>query len=189
MTEEQLNKMLDVINSAEEYELTTRKKVMSLRVSSEFFKTLKELVTDRLDYSKHFPFDEKPCEDCVSRKVVLDIIKDVCFSKEQKWVDFRVSHGSNGQRDLIINYIESLPGVQLNTEWIPLTWDESKCNSSFPDDMDGCWAIFTDGKNISIERGKKDAIDHFFPSGRWFKMSDAIAWMPLPAKYKEGEEG
>lgn len=55
--------------------------------------------------------DAESCDDCVSREAVLDIIKEVCFSKEQKWVDFRVSHGSNGQRDLIINFIESLPPV------------------------------------------------------------------------------
>lgn len=79
-------------------------------------------------------------------------------------------------------------GKNHSSEWIPLTWDESKCNSDFPDDMDGSWAIFTDGKNMSIERAKKDVYDRFFPSGRWFEMSDAIAWMPLPAKYERGED-
>ena len=49
---------------------------------------------------------------------------------------------------------------------------------------DGTWNIFTDGKNISVERYKADAIDHFFPNGRWFKLEDAIAWMPLPEAYK-----
>ena len=50
--------------------------------------------------------------DCISRQAVLDKIKEICFSKEQKWVDFRVSQGSNGQRNLIINFIEDLPSVQ-----------------------------------------------------------------------------
>ena len=49
---------------------------------------------------------------------------------------------------------------------------------------DGTWNIFTDGKNISVERYKADAIDHFFPNGRWFELEDAIAWMPLPEPYK-----
>lgn len=51
------------------------------------------------------------CDDAVSRQAVLDKIKEVCFSREQKWVDFRVSQGSNGQRDFLINYIEQLPPV------------------------------------------------------------------------------
>ena len=50
--------------------------------------------------------------DCISRQAVLDKIKEICFSKEQKWVDFRVSQGSNGQRNLIINFIEDLPSIQ-----------------------------------------------------------------------------
>ena len=58
------------------------------------------------------PLEQEPCEDCISRKAVLDKIKEVYFSREQEWVDFRVSQGSNGQRDLIINFIEDLPSVQ-----------------------------------------------------------------------------
>lgn len=130
----------------------------------------KGLASDMLDYNKHIPVDE-PCEDCVSREDARSVVA--------KWVD--------GIRNMTgaLEDIKALPPVTPKQKWIPLAWDESKCNSSFPDDMDGCWAIFTDGKNMSIERGKKDAIDHFFPSGRWFEMSDAVAWMPLP-KYKEG---
>ena len=56
--------------------------------------------------------EQEPCEDCISRQAVLDKIKEICFSKEQKWVDFRVSQGSNGQRNLIINFIEDLPSIQ-----------------------------------------------------------------------------
>ena len=51
-------------------------------------------------------------EDAVSRKSILDKIEEVCFGKKQEWVDFRVSQGSNGQRDLIIKFIESLPSIQ-----------------------------------------------------------------------------
>lgn len=55
---------------------------------------------------------QEPCDDCISRQAVLDKIEEVCFSKEKEWVDFRVSQGSNGQRDLIINFIENfLPPV------------------------------------------------------------------------------
>lgn len=62
------------------------------------------------------------------------------------------------------------------SEWIPISEMLPK---------DGTWNIFTDGKNISVERYKYDAIDHFFPEGRWFNFEDAIAWMPLPDPYKE----
>lgn len=55
---------------------------------------------------------QEPCEDCISKKAVLDKINEICFSREQEAVDFRVSQGSNGQRDLIINFIENLPSVQ-----------------------------------------------------------------------------
>ena len=30
---------------------------------------------------------------------------------------------------------------------------------------DGTWNLFKDGKNISVERYKSDAFDHFFPPG------------------------
>ena len=54
---------------------------------------------------------------------------------------------------------------------------------------DGTWNIFTDGKTISVERYKYDAIAHFYPNGRWFSLEEAVAWMPLPDSYKgESEE-
>lgn len=46
---------------------------------------------------------------------------------------------------------------------------------------DGEWAFFTNGKVISCERYKKDAMDHFFPAGRFFELEDAVAWMPKEA--------
>lgn len=35
---------------------------------------------------------------------ILSTIEEVCFSKD--FIEFRVSYGSNGQRDYIINYIK-----------------------------------------------------------------------------------
>lgn len=61
-------------------------------------------------------------------------------------------------------------------EWIPIKTQLPKS---------GKWCIFTDGKNISVERYKEDAIDHFFPPGRWFNLEDVVAWMPLPEPYTE----
>lgn len=62
------------------------------------------------------------------------------------------------------------------SRWIPI--------SERP--KDGTWNIFTDGRVISVERYKQDAIDHFYPQGRWFDFEDAIAWMPIP-EYKAEE--
>jgi len=57
--------------------------------------------------------EQEFCNDAISRKSVLDKIREVCFSKDQRWVNFRVLHGSNGQRDFIINYIRELTPVKL----------------------------------------------------------------------------
>ena len=69
--------------------------------------------------------------------------------------------------------------AQSEQRWIPFP-----CPERMP--RDGEWCIFTDGVNISVERYKEDALDHFFPPGRWFSLEDAIAWMPLPAPYRKG---
>ena len=63
--------------------------------------------------------------------------------------------------------------------WIPVS-------KRLPED--GKWVLFTDGSNMSVERYKKDAIDHFFPQERWFSFDKAIAWMPLPLPYKAESE-
>lgn len=63
--------------------------------------------------------------------------------------------------------------------WIP-------CTERLPED--GKWCLFTDGEKVSVERYKLDAIDHFFPNGRWFNFVDAVAWMPLPKPYEERRE-
>lgn len=75
-------------------------------------------------------------------------------------------------------------GFKLVTDekWIPLKHNNGK--TDFPDEYDGKWVIVTDGVNISVERIKKDVYDHFYPNGRWFELSDAVAWMPLPELYK-----
>lgn len=75
-----------------------------------------------------------------------------------------------------VDILDSLQTVQLEPQWIPIAERLPK---------DGTWNIFTDGKNISVERYKADAIDHFFPPGRWFDLDDAVAWIPLPAPYVE----
>jgi len=96
--------------------------------------------------------------DCISRQAAIDAVeKNAC----------------NTQR--IMDAVNNLPSAQPEPQWIPVS-------ERLP--SDGTWNIFTDGKNISVERYKADAIDHFFPNGRWFQLEDVIAWMPLPEPYK-----
>lgn len=55
---------------------------------------------------------------------------------------------------------------------------------------DGTWNIWQSKTGVlSIERYKEDAYDHFYPSGRFFELEDAVAWMPLPERYKKESEG
>ena len=79
-----------------------------------------------------------------------------------------------GARKLMVD----APEVKPEQKWIPVT-------ERLPED--GTWNIFSDGETISVERYKMDAIDHFFPQGRWFSFDEAIAWMPLPEPYKQQE--
>ena len=64
----------------------------------------------------HFGYIEDLCNAVrlsVERKVANDILKtinEVCFGKEYR--DFRIDHGSNGQRDFIINFIKDNYGVE-----------------------------------------------------------------------------
>ena len=65
---------------------------------AEWLKELKEL-------------KESSDTDAVSRKAVLDKIKEICFS--DKFVDFRVDYGHLGQIDYLINSIQfDLPSVR-----------------------------------------------------------------------------
>lgn len=73
--------------------------------------TINFLGKEEAEEFRRYLYSQEQCEDAVSRQAVLDKIKEVCFSKEQEWVDFRISQGSNGQRDLIINFIENLPNI------------------------------------------------------------------------------
>lgn len=86
----------------------------------------------------------------------------------------------------LIDRIKALPSAEAIQGWIPLSHDDDGLGTDFPYERDGEWVIVTDGKNISVERIKKDAYDHFFPNGRWFELEDAIAWQPLPKLYECG---
>ena len=106
--------------------------------------------------------EQEPCEDAISRQDVLELAKKGVLI-------------SNGNHKSVCNAINELPSVTSQQRWIPV-------NERLP--RDGSWNIFTDGTTISVERYKADAIDHFYPNGRWFSLDETIAWMPLPEPYK-----
>lgn len=70
-------------------------------------------------------------------------------------------------------------------EWQPFIYDGVKCN--VPEDMDGKWIAVTNGKTISLERIKKDAYDHFYPSCKWFELEDVTAWKPVSVEIQPKE--
>ena len=98
-------------------------------------------------------------------KKLQEVLCDIKI-EECPWFEVHDKYGSSAKY-----YREKLP------DWIP-------CSERLPED--GKWCLFTDGVNMSVERYKADAMDHFFPEGRWFSLEDAVAWMPLPEPYREG---
>lgn len=96
-------------------------------------------------------------------------LKRHCEATCRRFKDVPTS-GTYEEHRLVLDLLEQ-------TTWIPV-------GERLPED--GTWNIFTDGNHISIERYKMDAMDHFWPSGRFFDFEDAIAWMPLPERYEGG---
>jgi len=105
----------------------------------------------------------------IDRQAAIDVLKN-------RWKKTRNYEGIGDDiAEECELYLKQVPPAQPEPQWIPVS-------ERLP--SDGTWNIFTDGKNISVERYKADAIDHFFPNGRWFQLEDVIAWMPLPEAYK-----
>ena len=78
--------------------------------------------------------------------------------------------------EVLNGLIDKAPTVEPASPW-------HRVEDELPND--GEWAIFTNGKVVSVERFKVDAYNHFFPASEWFDFEDAIAWMPLPELPKE----
>ena len=119
-----------------------------------------------------------PCDDAISRDAVINMLDEMIKDRQ-------VYFGHHGDIEYSCGfstfkfYVEQLPSVtQKSGKWIPVSERLPK---------DGTWNLFTDGKNVSVERYKYDALDHFYPSGRWFDLEDVVAWMPLPKPYKPQE--
>ena len=92
--------------------------------------------------------------------------------RENEWHE----HGG----DIIKAAADAIEALQAQ---LPKRGEWVRVEDELPDD--GEWAIFTNGKVVSVERFKVDAYNHFFPASEWFDFEDAIAWMPLPEPPKE----
>ena len=125
-----------------------------------------EAVNMGMDALKEQLSKEGTTSDLISRTATIDAVNNA-FDRETLLTGF--------VRSIAVRAIRDMPSAQPEPKWIPVSERLPK---------DGTWNIFTDGKNISVERYKEDAIDHFFPAGRWFQLEDVIAWMPLPEPYK-----
>lgn len=109
----------------------------------------------------------EPCEDAISRQATLE--------------PYKVLNDTDTLCVALIraNIMQQPPVNPQDPKWISVS-------ERLPED--GTWNLFTDGKNVSVERYKSDAIDHFFPEGRWFSFENVIAWMPFPESYMESEK-
>lgn len=113
------------------------------------------------------------CEDTISRADTIEWLKRVTVTDG---ITFETGFKQ------ILTDIQNMPPVtpkQKIGRWISVS-------ERLPED--GTWNIFTDGKKVSIERYKSDALDHFYPNGRWFSLEEVVAWMPLPERYKTERE-
>lgn len=101
----------------------------------------------------------------------------------KKWIDMLIDYSlefdgvGQDEHDKAVEALGVAVKLLERTRWVPVS-------ERLPED--GTWNIWqsTTGA-LSIERYKEDAYNHFYPSGRFFSLEDAIAWMPLPERYKE----
>ena len=72
--------------------------------------------------------------------------------------------------DWFIKLIDKQPTIAA-PRWV-------RCDDELPED--GEWAIFTNGKVVTVERFKLDGYNHYNPPSIWFDLEDAKYWMKLP---------
>ena len=110
----------------------------------------------------------------IEREAANDWLVNMFYSEEDE-----------GCKELVERFNKAIPAADVApvVRWVKHEMDGLASN--IPAEYDGKWIIVTDGKNISVERFKYDAYDHFYPSGRWFELEDVKYWMPLPEPPKE----
>ena len=146
-------------------------------------------IPDGMD-GKHYcltnAIEQEPCEDCISRKAVLDALN--------KW-DWQELYLPVHFKDMI----DDLPSIQLN-KWIPLkTRPMTEEETTFYRDWSEYGAeIFDcplpdDGQEVLVSWGGMVCVDTFVKDcdGCYFEgvdIDDVVAWMPLPEAYKGDSE-
>ena len=110
------------------------------------------------------------CEDAISRRAVLDIVRF-----EENWLSDAKS--DNADTDIAFSGIRTqvakLPPVTSAQKWIP-------CSDRLPENDEDM--LITNGIGINI--GWNDTDDHKWRLRDDYIMDSVIAWMPLPEKYK-----
>jgi len=116
--------------------------------------------------------EQKYCEDCVSRKAVLDTLNKMdSVLDEDRTVET--------YKELLTACYNDLPSVtpEHKKEWIP-------CSERLPKE-EGLYLVSV--KNEHDRRYSKTC--WFHGDDNWFARQDVVAWMPLPEPYKaESEE-
>lgn len=122
-------------------------------------------------------------------KGMENLSKVILYKKMVENLQEEKEESEDAMIDFSIGILEDAIKYRTNCElegiaeekWIPTS-------ERLPED--GTWNIWQSKTGaLSIERYKEDAYDHFYPSGRFFELKDAVAWMPLPERYKKESEG
>ena len=190
MTKEEAIRLLE---ETKRYHLEAVCEAIDMAIEELSAKPSEEEVDDYCNNCPYISWDG----DLISRQAAIDAICGTCADYEDEkhkdcWL-YRFGKCCD------IPAPESLPPVtptERTGEWVPMIFSEDGMITNFPHERDGQWVLVTNGKQISIERIKKDAYDHFYPNGRWFELEDTIAWAPIPnydiskvplPKYKGGD--
>lgn len=127
------------------------------------------VVVSKEQYDKANKALEQPCEDCVSRKAVLNTL----FYK------------SDNNCEVVLNKelqdrVKALPSVTPTQKWIP-------CSDRLPEEKVEV-LVTTEWGSITIAE-RYSANDYFINDGAANANEDEItAWMPLPKTYEEESE-
>ena len=132
----------------------------------------KEYIYDCLDHSEATEvikaLEQQPCEDCISRQVVKDMLTAEWTKYMPMELDMNLS--------FILDKISELPSVTPKSEWIPVSERLPEEYCLFCDiDGDVYYGHIYDKK--------------WWAEGQNDRIKNVTAWMPLPQPYKAESEG
>ena len=121
--------------------------------------------------------EQQPCEDCISREAVKEMLTE-------EWTKYMPME-SDVNLSFVLEKISELPSVTPKARWIP-------CSKRLPEicrEAVLTTQIYGDGYAYV-------SVDEYTTNGRWLmevpfdnpeECCKVIAWMPLPQPYKEVE--